>query len=92
MAETILKSRDTCYACAVQCKRVVSIEGRVVPDYGGPEYETIATLGSLCEVRDLAARERGKPDLQRPGHGYDQRRSDGSLGDGVLREGAAYSL
>ncbi len=59
MAETILKSRDTCYACAVQCKRVVSVEGRVLPEYGGPEYETIATLGSLCGVSDLAAVSEG---------------------------------
>ena len=26
MAETILKERDTCYACVVKCKRVVEIK------------------------------------------------------------------
>lgn len=58
MAETILKERDTCYACIVRCKRVVEInEGKykVDPLYGGPEYETIGTFGSYCGVDDLAA-------------------------------------
>lgn len=58
MSETILKGRDTCYACVVRCKRVVEItEGpyRVDPLYGGPEYETLATFGSYCGVSDLAA-------------------------------------
>jgi len=58
MVETILKDRDTCYACVVRCKRVVEVkEGayRVDPKYGGPEYETIGTFGSYCGVKDLAA-------------------------------------
>lgn len=58
MTDTILKERDTCYACAVHCKRVVETEWQghaVERRYGGPEYETLATLGSYCGVRDLAA-------------------------------------
>lgn len=58
MAETILKERDTCYACVVKCKRVVEVkEGayKVDPRYGGPEYETLGTFGSYCGVDDLAA-------------------------------------
>ncbi len=58
MAQTILKERDTCYACVVRCKRVVEVtEGPfpVDPRYGGPEYETISTMGSYCGVSDLAA-------------------------------------
>ena len=50
--------RDTCYACIVRCKRVVESEWRnnkLLPEYGGPEYETIATFGSYCGVRDLQA-------------------------------------
>ena len=31
MSKTILKKRDTCYACPVRCKRVVEIEGKVDP-------------------------------------------------------------
>ena len=58
MTATVLKERDTCYACVVRCKRVVEItEGphKVDPLYGGPEYETLGTFGSYCGVRDLAA-------------------------------------
>jgi aldehyde:ferredoxin oxidoreductase len=53
-----LKGRDSCYACAVRCKRVVEItEGpyKVDPHYGGPEYETTSTFGNYCGVSDLAA-------------------------------------
>jgi aldehyde:ferredoxin oxidoreductase len=58
MYDTVLKERDTCYACVVRCKRVVEItEGpyKVDPLYGGPEYETLATFGSYCGINDLAA-------------------------------------
>ena len=58
MVETILKERDTCFGCVVRCKRVVEVtEGPflVDPRYGGPEYETVATMGSYCGVSDLAA-------------------------------------
>lgn len=58
MADTILKKRDTCYACTVKCKRVVEIsqgEYQVDPVFGGPEYETVSTLGSYCGIDDLAA-------------------------------------
>jgi len=50
--------RDTCFSCVVNCKRVVEInEGphRVDPVFGGPEYETLCTLGSYCGVSNLAA-------------------------------------
>ncbi len=58
MAETILKQRETCFACVVKCKRVVEVkEGAypVDPRYGGPEYETIGLLGSSCGIDNLAA-------------------------------------
>jgi aldehyde:ferredoxin oxidoreductase len=58
MRETILKERDTCYACTVRCKRVVETEfqgKKVDPTYGGPEYETLATFGSYCGIADLPA-------------------------------------
>jgi aldehyde:ferredoxin oxidoreductase len=58
MHDTILKERDTCFGCVVRCKRVVEVnEGPfpVDPRYGGPEYETLATMGSYCGVSDLAA-------------------------------------
>ena len=58
MTDTILKKRDSCYACVVRCKRVVETEWqgkKVDPLYGGPEYETLCTMGSYCGVNDLAA-------------------------------------
>ncbi|HEX9330870.1 MAG TPA: aldehyde ferredoxin oxidoreductase family protein [Anaerolineales bacterium] len=58
MVETILKERDTCFACVVRCKRVVELkEGayRAEPRYGGPEYETLGTFGSYCGIDNLAA-------------------------------------
>ena len=58
MHDTILKERETCYGCVVRCKRVVEVtEGPfpVDPRYGGPEYETLGTMGSYCGVSDLAA-------------------------------------
>lgn len=53
MTKTILKRRDTCYGCPIRCKRVVEIEGKVDPLYGGPEYETCAALGSYCGITSL---------------------------------------
>lgn len=53
MYGTILKERDTCFACAVRCKRVVEVPGLVDPLYGGPEYETVGTFGSYCGVTSL---------------------------------------
>ena len=50
--------RDTCYACTVRCKRVAEIkEGpyQARHEYGGPEYETIATFGSYCGINNLPA-------------------------------------
>ena len=58
MRETILKGNDSCYACAVRCKRVVEVKDgpyQVDPVYGGPEYETLATFGSYCGVDNLEA-------------------------------------
>lgn len=58
MTDTILKERDTCYACTVRCKRVVETiykDQKVLPTYGGPEYETLCTLGTYCGISDLAA-------------------------------------
>jgi aldehyde:ferredoxin oxidoreductase len=58
MTATVLEGRETCYACAVRCKRAVETEwqGRPVEArHGGPEYETAAVFGSYCGVDDLPA-------------------------------------
>ncbi|MBN2225401.1 MAG: aldehyde ferredoxin oxidoreductase family protein [Deltaproteobacteria bacterium] len=54
--EQILTGRKGCYACAVRCKRVVSVKESALTvnsRYGGPEYETIAALGSNCGIYDF---------------------------------------
>ncbi|MEW5826079.1 MAG: aldehyde ferredoxin oxidoreductase family protein [Candidatus Bipolaricaulota bacterium] len=56
MRDTILVGRDTCAGCPVRCKRIVktSFAGvEVRPEFGGPEYETLAAFGSLCRNADL---------------------------------------
>jgi aldehyde:ferredoxin oxidoreductase len=61
MRDTILVKRETCAACVVRCKRVVSVGEpyNVNPAYGGPEYETLAALGSNTGVDDLSALAKG---------------------------------
>jgi aldehyde:ferredoxin oxidoreductase len=48
---------EGCWACAVRCKKVVQAQEpyEVDSDYGGPEYETIGSLGSTCGVSDIVA-------------------------------------
>jgi aldehyde:ferredoxin oxidoreductase len=56
MHDTILVDRETCAGCPIRCKRAVktSFDGsEVLPEFGGPEYETLAALGSLCLNKDL---------------------------------------
>ncbi len=55
--ESILVRRGGCYACAIRCKPVVAVPEpyNVDPAYGGPEYETLASLGSNCGVDNLKA-------------------------------------
>ena len=61
MKDTIFVKRRACFACPVQCKREVMVDEpyRVDPRYGGPEYETLAALGSNCGIDDLKAIAKG---------------------------------
>ena len=54
---TVGVNMGTCFACAVACKKEVKVEDPwiVDPKYGGPEYETLAALGSNCGVSNLKA-------------------------------------
>lgn len=47
----------TCFSCPIACKKEVRVEDHYEVDaaYGGPEYETLAALGSNCGVDDLRA-------------------------------------
>ncbi len=62
MTETILRTEEGCYACAVRCKRAVEVPSgpyATTSLYGGPEYETLGSLGSLLCIDDLAAIAKG---------------------------------
>jgi aldehyde:ferredoxin oxidoreductase len=55
--ETIRVDMKGCYACPVKCKKIVESEKPYKIDriYGGPEYETIGSLGTTCGVDDILA-------------------------------------
>ena len=59
--DTIRIKMDACFGCPVRCKKVVEVKEpySVDPAYGGPEYETLAALGSNCGVEDLKAIVKG---------------------------------
>jgi len=50
----LLTARRSCYACAIRCKREVRVGGEPSV-YGGPEYESIGSLGPNCGVGDIHA-------------------------------------
>ncbi len=59
--ETIRTGMEGCFACPVCCKKVVQFQEPypVDPVYGGPEYETLAALGSNCGIDNLKAIAKG---------------------------------
>ena len=66
MSQTILKGQDACLGCPIRCARHIAIEqGPYIMDGPGPEYETLAMLGTLllndnlesvCWANDLCNR------------------------------------
>jgi len=60
MNESIMVGRRGCYACLIRCKPEVAVkEHNLDSTYGGPEYETLASLGSNCGIDDLGAIAKG---------------------------------
>jgi aldehyde:ferredoxin oxidoreductase len=57
MSETVLTGRYFCNACVLGCGRVVKIDKGPYAgvDGAGPEYETLALLGSSCLIDNLEA-------------------------------------
>ena len=58
----LLKKRKGCYACPIRCKRGIALDDPkygVDSRYGGPEYETIAALGTNLNILDLKAVAKG---------------------------------
>ncbi len=60
--EVLLKRRKGCYACPIRCKRSIALDDPkygVDSRYGGPEYETMAALGTNLNILDLKAIAKG---------------------------------
>ncbi len=56
LKNTYLIRHTPCYRCPISCGRLTEVpEGKYKGKGEGPEYETIASLGSACGVSDLAA-------------------------------------
>jgi aldehyde:ferredoxin oxidoreductase len=54
IAETDGFKMDGCYACSVRCKKRVKDEAiSLLPKFGGPEYETIGSIGTNLTIGDL---------------------------------------
>jgi aldehyde:ferredoxin oxidoreductase len=51
MTETCLVKKNPCYRCPIACGRWVKLKDGT--ECGGPEYETLWSFGSDCDVYDL---------------------------------------
>jgi aldehyde:ferredoxin oxidoreductase len=62
MKDTVRLGMDACFACPLRCKKRIGFREpsyTVDPAYGGPEYETIAALGSNVGIDDMKAMIKG---------------------------------
>jgi aldehyde:ferredoxin oxidoreductase len=60
--EVLLQKRKGCYACPIRCKRGVALDDPkygLDSRYGGPEYETLAAIGSNLNIVNLKAIAKG---------------------------------
>jgi aldehyde:ferredoxin oxidoreductase len=56
LREKYLVRPKPCYGCPIACGRKTTLEGATYEGEGeGPEYETIASLGSACGLDEMAA-------------------------------------
>lgn len=48
---------EGCFGCPIRCKKIVKMDTpwKIDPVYGGPEYESLAALGSNCGIDDVEA-------------------------------------
>ena len=54
--DNILIKRKPCFACPIHCGRVSEIKSGPYASKGeGPEYESLCSLGSMCDIDDLEA-------------------------------------
>ncbi len=56
LVNTILKRHTGCAYCPFGCGKYVEVQdGPFKTQVEGPEYETIAVFGGICDIRDIAA-------------------------------------
>jgi len=58
----LLQKRKGCFSCPIKCKRGIALDDPkygIDSRYGGPEYETIAALGTNLNIVDLKAIAKG---------------------------------
>jgi len=56
LTDKYLVRPKACFGCPIGCGRRTTLEGSIYEGKGeGPEYETIASLGSACGLDDMAA-------------------------------------
>jgi aldehyde:ferredoxin oxidoreductase len=55
--DAVLTGRKTCYACPVACKREVEVKDEPyrMECGAGPEYETVASFGTMCLIDSVEA-------------------------------------
>ena len=84
--DTISVGMEGCWNCTIKCKKIVKAEEpyQVEPEYGGPEYESLGALGSVCGVDDLVAVLICQPALQRTLHRRHLRRRHHRLCHGMF--------
>jgi aldehyde:ferredoxin oxidoreductase len=61
LKEAIGIGMEGCFGCPIRCKKKVEVKEPFLVDssYGGPEYETLGSLGSNCGIDDLKAIAKG---------------------------------
>lgn len=61
LRDTIGAGMEGCFACPIRCKKKAKFDKpySVDPAYGGPEYETLASLGSNLGIDNLKAIVKG---------------------------------
>lgn len=56
IVDRILVGRKACYACPIACGRLIEIKTEKYAARGeGPEYESIGTFGTMCDISDIEA-------------------------------------
>jgi aldehyde:ferredoxin oxidoreductase len=75
MEQDYVVKMEGCFICPIKCKRKVRLSAPWVIDsiYGGPEYETLAALGSNCGIDNVESIIKANEICNRKGRGRSSR-------------------